>query len=133
MALMCSTSMMWSCVGWAIGDFRMRRSPPAVCESPAMLMLITSLKLLTEIALMALLGQFVLGLLTGARRHTNLFYRLLGVVTRPVLKLSRWITPRVVLDRHLPLVAFLWLAALWLLATWMKISVCMRLGVQACR
>ena len=98
-----------------------------------MLLLITSLKLLAEIALMALLGQFVLGLLAGARRHTNLFYQLLGGVTRPVLKLVRWVTPRVVLDRHLPLVAFLWLAALWLLATWMKISVCMRLGLQACR
>ena len=98
-----------------------------------MLLLITSLKLLAEIALMALLGQFVLGLLAGARRHTNLFYQVLGVVTRPLLKLSRWVTPRAVLDRHLPLVAFLWLAALWLLSTWMKISVCLRLGVQACR
>lgn len=98
-----------------------------------MLLLITSFKLLAEIALMALLGQFVLGLLTGARRHTNLFYLLLGVITRPVLKLSRWVTPQIVLDRHLPMVAFLWLAALWLLATWMKISVCMRLGLQACR
>ncbi len=111
----------------------MGRTRPAVCESPAMLLLITSLKLLAEIALMALLGQLVLGLLAGARRHTNLFYRLLGVVTRPVLRLSRWVTPRVVLDRHLPLVAFLWLAALWLLATWLKISVCLRLGLQACR
>ena len=98
-----------------------------------MLLLITSLKLLAEIALMALLGQFVLGLLSGARRHTNPFYQLLGVVTKPVVALTRWIAPRVVLDRHLPLAAFLLTSMLWLLATWMKIALCVRLGVQACR
>jgi hypothetical protein len=98
-----------------------------------MLLLASAVKLLIEIALMALAGQWLLGLLAGARRETNLFYRLLKVVTQPVVQGVRWITPRVVLDRHVPLVAFLLLAFGWLAATAFKIRLCLEIGVQACR
>lgn len=98
-----------------------------------MLLAVSSLKLIAEIALMALLGQWLLGLLAGARRESNLFYRLLGVLTSPFIRLARLVSPRIVLDRHLPLVAFLLLAFTWLLATGMKIRLCLELGVQACR
>ncbi|MEO6270485.1 MAG: hypothetical protein ABIP08_09310 [Lautropia sp.] len=98
-----------------------------------MLLLVSSIKLVTEIALMALVGQFLLGLLTGARRDTNLFYGVLDVLTRPFVKLTRLITPRFVLDRHVPLAAFLLLAVLWLVATGLKINLCVELGIQLCR
>ena len=98
-----------------------------------MLLLVSSIKLLAEIALLALLGQWLLGLLAGAKRESNLFYQLLQVVTRPVMRSARLITPRIVLDRHLPLVAFLLLTFTWLAATAMKISVCLEIGVEACK
>jgi len=98
-----------------------------------MLLLVSSIKLVTEIALMALIGQFLLGLLAGARRDSNLFYGVLDVLTRPFVKLTRLITPRFVLDRHVPLAAFLLLAVLWLVATGLKINLCVELGLQLCR
>lgn len=98
-----------------------------------MLLLVESIKLLAEIALMALAGQWLLGLLAGAKRDSNVFYRVFQVVTAPVLRGARLLAPRIVLDRHLPLVAFLLLALVWLLATTAKIRICLEIGIQACR
>ena len=53
-------------------------------------------------------------LLAGAKRDQNLFYQLLQVLTRPLIAGARSITPTVVLDRHVPLVAFLLLVFVWL-------------------
>lgn len=99
-----------------------------------MLLLSSALKLIAEIALLALLGQWLLGLLIGPqRREVNVFYRLLQLLTRPFVRLTRWISPRVVLDRHLPLATFALLLACWLAATASKISLCLQIGVQLCR
>ncbi|MBT2305180.1 hypothetical protein J7E70_32770 [Variovorax paradoxus] len=98
-----------------------------------MLLLASSVKLIAEIALLALAGQWVLGLLAGSRRDQNLFYRLLQVLTNPFVKTVRFITPRFVLDRHIPLAAFVLLASVWLAATVAKINLCLQIGVQACR
>ena len=98
-----------------------------------MLLIVSAVKLIVEIALMALAGQFVLGLLAGARREGNFFYRVLQVVTQPVVKGVRLITPRVVLDRHLPFAAFVLLLSLWIVATVVKVEICMRVGIEQCR
>ncbi len=97
-----------------------------------MLVLVSSIKLVAEIALMALIGQFLLGLLAGAKRDSNLFYGVLDVLTRPFVKLTRLITPRVVLDRHVPLAAFFLLALIWIVATGYKINLCVGSGVKTC-
>ena len=88
-----------------------------------MLTLILAIKLIAEIALMALFGQWVLGLLAGQRKSTNLFYQVLQVLTRPFVRLTRFITPSFVLERHLPLVAFLLLGFLWIAVTIAKINI----------
>ncbi|MBT2320849.1 hypothetical protein J7E62_00570 [Variovorax paradoxus] len=98
-----------------------------------MLLLASSVKLIAEIALLALAGQWLLGLLAGSRREQNLFYRLLHILTNPFVKTVRLITPRFVLDRHIPLAAFVLLASVWLVATIAKINLCLQIGVQACR
>jgi hypothetical protein len=98
-----------------------------------MLLLATSMKLVAEIALMALIGQWIVGLLAGPRRDGNLFYRLLKVLTEPFLRGARLISPRVVIDRHVPLVAFVLLGFGWVAATVTKIQLCVEIGVQACR
>ena len=98
-----------------------------------MLLIVSSIKLLAEIALMALAGQFLLGLLAGAKREKNFFYRLLQVLTTPFVKGMRLITPKAVIDRHIPLAAFVLLAMVWVMATLMKVNLCIQIGVQQCR
>jgi len=97
------------------------------------LLLVEVLKLLAEIALMALAGQWVLGLLAGKRREQNLFYQLFQVLTKPLIQGARLVSPRVVLDQHLPLVAFLLLFFVWVVATITKIDICVRIGVHLCK
>jgi hypothetical protein len=98
-----------------------------------MLLIVSSVKLVAEIALMALAGQFLLGLLAGAKRDDNFFYSLLQVLTNPFIKGVRLITPKIVIDRHIPLAAFLLIATVWLAATVVKINLCLQIGVQSCR
>jgi hypothetical protein len=97
-----------------------------------LLLLISAVKLISEIALMALAGQWLLGMLAGARRDFNVVYRLLRAIANPVVKVARLLAPRVVLDRHVPIVAFGLMTIVWLVATIGKINLCMRIGVQQC-
>ena len=82
-----------------------------------MLLLVSSVKLIAEIAILAMVGQWLLGLLAGRRRQENFFYRLLQVLTDPFVKVVRAITPRIVLDRHIPLATLLLMLAVWLAAS----------------
>ena len=98
-----------------------------------MLLLISSVKLIAEIALLSLLGQWILGLLAGQKREQNLFYQVLQVLTRPFVRATRFITPRFVLERHLPLVAFLILGFVWVGVTLVKVNHCLKIGVALCQ
>jgi len=98
-----------------------------------MLLFITITKAVAEIALLALLGRWVLGWLAGSRRESNLFYQVLSVMSQPFVRTARLISPRVVLDQHVPLVAFVLLGFVWLLAALAKIDLCLRIGVELCR
>ncbi|MDP3168316.1 MAG: hypothetical protein Q8N06_23045 [Hydrogenophaga sp.] len=89
--------------------------------------------MIAEIALLALFGQWVLGLLAGAKRDTNLFYQILQIVGKPFVVAARVITPKQVIDRHVPLVAFLLLLFIWVAATVMKIRTCLEIGVELCK
>jgi len=85
--------------------------------------IIVVLKALTEVAGVAMLGQGVLYLVAGAKRDKNAFYGIFKTITSPVMRVTRWITPRIVLDRHLGLVAFFLLVILWLGLTITKIRI----------
>lgn len=98
-----------------------------------MLAVASTIKLIAEIALMALLGQWVLGLLAGAKKDQNLFYQILQIISRPFVSVARLLTPKLVLDRHVPLVAFLLLLFIWLGATIYKIQTCLQIGVELCK
>ena len=98
-----------------------------------MLTLVTAVKLVAEIALLALFGRGALALLAGRGRERNPFYRILRTISQPFVTVARGLTPRAVLDQHLPLVAFLLLLAVWLLATWFKIRICLEIGLATCR
>lgn len=98
-----------------------------------MLTLILAAKAITEIALLALFGQWVVGLLSGAARERNPVYQLLDVVGRPFVWLARRLSPRWVLQRHVPVVAFVLLAWAWIGVTALKLSVCLPIGDLTCR
>jgi len=87
-----------------------------------MFQVIVTLKALTEVAVVGMLGQGLLWVLAGDRRESNLVYKLFKTVTSPVMKAIRFITPRIVLDRHIWLVSSLLLAMLWLALTVLKIK-----------
>jgi hypothetical protein len=84
--------------------------------------IIVILKALTEVAGVAFLGQGVLWLLAGSRRDQNIVYNLFKTLTSPVTKATRLITPRVIIDAHIGLVAFFMLIVLWLVLTAFKIK-----------
>ncbi len=98
-----------------------------------MLTALVLVKLIAEIALMALLGRWVLGLLAGQKREQNLFYQILDMAVRPFVWSARRIAPRVVLDRHVPLVAFCLLSVTWVVVPFWRIQICVEIGVHLCR
>jgi uncharacterized protein YggT (Ycf19 family) len=59
------------------------------------------------IAGLSLFGQLVVGLFSWGRRDQNVVYQLLALVARPMVRVARFVTPRLVLDQHVPVVAFL--------------------------
>ena len=80
------------------------------------------LKAVTEVAGVGMLGQGLLYVLAGQKREQNLVYKLFKIITSPVMKITRAITPRIVLDRHIWLVSVLLLVMLWLALTVYKIK-----------
>jgi len=78
------------------------------------LLILGVLRALVEVALLFLIGQGLLALLAGSRRHTNTIYKLFIIVTAPVLKIVRKISPPQVIDKHLPFVAFFVLFWCWI-------------------
>ncbi len=72
-----------------------------------MALLLVTGQTLILVAGLALFGQLVVGAFNWRARQENLVYQLLGIVTRPVVRAVRFVTPRVILDRHVPIVAFL--------------------------
>lgn len=93
--------------------------------------IIVILKALTEVAGVAMFGQGVLWVVAGAKREQNPVYGIFKTLTSPVMKLTRWVTPRVILDQHLGLVAFFLLIIAWLGLTIMKIRIVIEHAVPA--
>jgi hypothetical protein len=98
-----------------------------------MLNVLNIIQLVLYIALLALVGQGVLHVLAGARRDSNFFYRLLQIVSKPFTLPVRWITPRQVADRHVPVVTFLLLLIGYAVVTFEKINLCMAANMAGCR
>jgi hypothetical protein len=98
-----------------------------------MLFAASTLKLIAEIALLALFGQWVLGMLAGAKKDSNLFYQILQIVGKPFVMAARFITPKQIIDRHVPFVAFLLLLFIWIAATLTRIRICLEIGVELCK
>ncbi len=92
------------------------------------LQIILVLKALTEVAGVAFLGQGVLWVIAGSKRDRNVVYGLFRILTSPVTRLVRWITPRIIIDAHIGLVAFFLLIVLWITVLVFKAKTCVQLG-----
>jgi hypothetical protein len=98
-----------------------------------MFLTIVILKSLIELSLMFVVGRFILGLLAGAKRQTNVFWQLLDVASKPSLWLTRRVSPKLILDQHIPLAAVSWLIIAWVLVVMVKIDLCLQVGAAACQ
>jgi hypothetical protein len=96
---------------------------------PPDIFLVSVLRTLVEVAGMALLGQGALALLAGKYRHDNPFYRVFQIVTRPVISAVRFVTPRVIIDAHVPFIAFFLLFWLWIALAVLKQHLCTLRGL----
>lgn len=86
--------------------------------------IVSTLKALVEIAAMALLAQGLIGLLSGKAKQENFVYRLFQVITAPIFKITRTITPRFIADQHIGLASFFILFWLWIALIYAKGYVC---------
>lgn len=86
--------------------------------------IVSALKALVEIAALSLLAQGIVGLLSGKAKQDNFVYRLLQVVTAPIYKTVRRITPAFVAQQHLGLVSFFVLFWVWIALVYAKGYVC---------
>jgi len=91
---------------------------------PIELVLLSSLRALVEVAGFFLLGQGVLYVLAGGTRERNAVYRMFQFLTRPVIRATRAITPKVVIDRHIPSLSFFLLFWLWIALQILKLRFC---------
>jgi hypothetical protein len=75
-----------------------------------------AVKAMVEVAGFAYIGQALVAAFAGARRHDNVVYQVFKIITGPVTRVARWISPRFVPDQHVPFVAFGILLWIWFLA-----------------
>ena len=86
-----------------------------------MLLAVVIAKSLIELSLMFLVARFILGLLAGAKRSVNVFWQLLDIAAKPALWITRRVSPKLILDQHIPLAAASWLGSFCLISSAFKI------------
>lgn len=89
-----------------------------------MLIILNAIQLVLYIALLALLGQGILYILSGPRRDTNFFYKLLQTLSKPFTWPVRKITPKQVGDHQVPIVTFLLLVVIYAIVTFERVNLC---------
>ena len=96
---------------------------------PYDVLLLSAARALLEVAGLSLLGQGALALLAGKQRHANPFYKILAIITAPVLRGVRHVTPRRSGDTLVAILAFLLLFGLWIVLALVKHALCVRHGL----
>ena|SRR5688572_7912568 len=97
---------------------------------PIDILLVSIVRALVEVAGFFMLGQGILWLFGPRARDGNFIYDLFKKGTTPVIKFTRFISPRFVHDAHIGLVAFFILAWLWIGLAVAKRHMCVAQGLQ---
>ena len=118
---------------------------PLAYIPPAVILVVLTVKALAELCLLLIVGRALVGLLVGllaglfgglprkAARESNPVHRLFDFLLSPITRLTRLITPKLILDRHIALVAFLLLAWIWMGSVVAKKVLCSeRQDLSAC-
>jgi hypothetical protein len=90
-------------------------------------------QLVLYIGALGLIGQGLLFVLAGQKRDTNLFYQLIGIINKPWTLTARFISPKQIIDRQIPFVAFCIVGVLYIAVTLAKIEHCISIGIEACQ
>ena len=98
-----------------------------------MLLAVVIAKSLIELSFMFIVGRFLLGLLAGPNRDNNVFWQLLDVASKPALWITRKLSPRLILDQHIPLATSSWLIIAWVVVLQLKIEMCLEMGIATCQ
>ena len=96
-----------------------------------MLLILSVIKGICEILALALVGQGILWLVAGKSRDSNFVYKMFASVTRPLMWLARAIMPRMVLDRHIWMVAVFMVLVLWVIAGQQKLKHCVTVSPES--
>lgn len=99
------------------------QSNQKIMSSPE-LFIVSVLKALVEVAALALLAQGLIGFLSGKAKDNNFVYRLFQVVTGPIYKAVRRITPKFIAEQHIGLVSFFVLFWIWIALIYAKGYIC---------
>jgi hypothetical protein len=91
------------------------------------------LQLVLYIGGLALVGQAILYVISGNKRETNMFYQLFVVLNKPWTSIAKLISPKMVAERHIPVVAFCVVSVLYIAVTLAKIEHCVSIGMVGCR
>ena len=98
-----------------------------------MLLFLNIAQLILYIGGLGLIGQGLLYVLAGQKRDTNLFYQLIGIINKPWTLLARFISPKQIIDRQIPFVAFCIVGVFYIAVTLAKIEHCITIGIEICQ
>jgi hypothetical protein len=91
------------------------------------------LQLILYIGGLALIGQAILFVFVGNKKDTNMFYQLFVILNKPWTSIAKLISPKMVAQRHIPVVAFCVVSVLYIAVTLAKIEHCVALGMVGCK
>lgn len=86
--------------------------------------LLSILIALVQVAIYLFIGRGAMYLLGGATREQNFIYQLFKKGTEPLVKVTRIITPKFVIDRHVPFVTLILLVWIGLLLIYARRALC---------
>ena len=87
--------------------------------------LVSILFAVVQVAIYLLIGRGAMYLLGGAAREQYFIYQLCQKATEPLVRVPRIITPRFVIDRHVPFVTFILLVWIGLMLIYLRRAICL--------
>ncbi len=93
-----------------------------------MLLLVIILKGLAEVLLLSLVAQGIMYVFAGATRERNVVYQIFATVNRPLWKVTRFLTPRFIVDPHVGFVSLFLLAVVWFVLVLAKVHYYLEAG-----
>ncbi len=87
-----------------------------------MLSVVVILKGLAEFAGLLLIGQGLVYALSFGKHEANAVYKMFRLITSPIVRVTRVITPNKVANHHVPFVALMLLFWIWLFLSYTKFT-----------